>query len=325
VDAGIPVKGMNFARVFKNFFQFNRTNWKATILCFLAAAIFWIFSAFNKNHATTIRFPLRFEFDNQKFVSVNPLPHHISINVSGSGWELFRNTLGIKLPELIIALERPVETKKIPSSSLAPVLTSQLGGLHINYLVTDTLHIYLDERMSRTFRLSADISKVKFRQGYGSTGVLEVVPDSVIIDGPRSIIKSIPDTIILPVSGKQISKSFRDELEVSLFNSESVNRNPPVISVSVEVGPVETFEAKLKVKSINRPRALKSFFTDSVKVILLVPVNQSEDLRGKLSQVNAILDLKDARRGSYQIYPKIIGLPIYAQVVSIDSVSFKIN
>lgn len=316
---------MNFVRVFKNFFQFNRTNWKAIILCFLAAAIFWLFSAFNKNHTTTIRFPLRFEFDSQRFVAVNPLPHHISINVSGSGWELFRKSLGIKLPELVIPLERPSETKKILTTTITPMLTSQLGGLQIIYMVTDTLQVHLDEKMSKTFRLSIDLSKVRYREGFGNVGLVEVVPDSVIIDGPQSIINSIPDTIILPVSAKQISKSFRDELEVPLFNSESVNRNPPVISVSVEVGLVEAFEVKLKVKTINRPRALKSFFTDSVKVILLIPVNQSEDLRGKLSQVNAILDLKDTQRGSHQIYPKIIGLPIYAQVVSIDSVSFKID
>lgn len=316
---------MNFVRVFKNFFQFNRTSWKAIILCFLAAAIFWLFSAFNKNHTTTIRFPLRFEFDNQRFVSVNPLPQHISINVSGSGWELFRKTLGIKLPELVIPLERPSETKKLLTSTLTPILTSQLGRLQIIYMVTDTLQVYLDEKTSKTFRLSIDLSNVRYREGFGNTGLVEVVPDSVVIDGPQSIIKLIPDTIALPMQGKQISKSFSDELEVPLFNSESINRNPPVISVSVEVGKVETIEASLKVKTVNRPGALRSFFTDSVKVILLIPVGQSEDFRGKLSQVNAILDLKDAQRGSFQIYPKIIGLPIYAQVVSIDSVSFKID
>jgi hypothetical protein len=192
-------------------------------------------------------------------------------------------------------------------------------------MVTDTLQVYLDEKTSKTFRLSIDLSKVRYRGGYGNTGLVEVVPDSVIIDGPRSIINSIPDTITLPLSGKQISKSFRDELEVPLFNSESINRNPPVISVSVEVGRVEPLEAKLKVKTINRPPAWKAFFTDSVKVILMVPLNQSEALRETLPQVNAILDLKNVQRGSYQISPKIIGLPIYAQVVSIDSVSFKID
>ena len=80
-------------------------------------------------------------------------------------------------------------------------------------MVTDTLHIHLDEKISKTFRLSVDLSKVKFREGFGSTGVVEVVPDSVVIDGPKSIIKSIPDTIVITVQGKQISKSFHDELK----------------------------------------------------------------------------------------------------------------
>jgi hypothetical protein len=127
------------------------------------------------------------------------------------------------------------------------------------------------------------------------------------------------------VQATQISKSFQDELEVPLFNSESINRNPPVISVSVEVSEVEILEAMIKIKAVNQPRAWKSSLTDSVKVFIRIPVNQSEDLRGKLSQINAILDWKDGVQGSDHLYPKIIGLPFYAQVVSIDSVTFKID
>jgi len=316
---------MNFVRVLLNLFQFNRTNWKAIVLCFLAAAIFWLFNAFNKSHTTTIRFPLRFEFDSQKFVAVNPLPHHISINVSGSGWELFRNTLGIKLPELVIPLERPSETKKILTSTITPILTSQLGGLQIIYMVTDTLHVYLDEKTEKTFRISIDLSKVSYREGFGNTGLVEVVPDSVIIDGPRSIINSIPDTITLPVSGKQIGKSFRDEVEVPLFNSESIQRNPPVVSIRVEVSQMETIETKLKVNVINQPRSWKHNITDSVKVLIQIPASQNEDLTAKLSLANARVDLQGADKGLHKAYPALIGLPVYARVISIDSVSFKID
>jgi hypothetical protein len=316
---------MNFVRVFRNLAQFNRTNWKAVILCLMAATIFWLFNAFNKSHSSTIRFPIHFEYDHQRFVAVSPLPHQININVTGSGWELIRKTLGLKLPELVIPIDRPLDTKKIPARSLAPVLSSQLGGLQINYIVTDTLNIHVDEKVSKTFPLSVDLSNVKFREGFGSTGVVKVVPESVVIDGPKSIIHAIPDTIVLPVQATQISKSFQDELEVPLFNSESINRNPPVISVSVEVTEVEILEAMIKIKTVNQPRAWKSPLTDSVKVFIRIPVNQGEDLREKLSQINAILNWKDGVQGSDHLYPKIIGLPFYAQVVSIDSVTFKID
>ena len=317
---------MDFVRVFMNLFQFNRTNWKAVILCLLAASIFWLFNAFNKSHASTIRFPLHFEYANQQFVAVTPLPRYININVTGSGWDLIRKTWGMKVPDLVIPLERPLDIKKIPSSTLTPVLINQLSGLQINYIVTDTLQINVDEKTSKTFMLSVDLTKVTFREGFGHTGVVELTPDSVVIDGPKSIIATLSDTIVLPVQGQRISKTFHDELEVPLFNSESINRNPPVISVNVLVGAVEIIEVMIKVKAINRSGARKPYFTDSVKVSLQVPVNQKADLIEKSSQLRAMLDLKHVEvKGSYQAYPKIIGLPIYAQVVSIDSVSFKID
>lgn len=317
---------MNFVRVFMNLFQFNRTNWKAVILCLLAASVFWLFNAFNKSHSSTIRFPLHFEFNNQQFVAVSPLPHEITINVTGSGWDLIRKTFGMKVPDLVISLDRPLETKKIPATALTPVLISQLRGLQINYILTDTLYLNVDEKISKTFKLSANLNRVKFREGFGNISAVKLSPDSVVIDGPKSIISTIPDTIVLMVQGKQISKSFHDELEVPLYNSESINRNPPVISVKVEVGPVEQIGKMIKLKAVNQSQGLKSYFTDSVKVIIQVPVNKKEDLRQKLSQLNAMLDLRNViTRGSYQLLPKIIGLPIYAQVVSIDSVSFKID
>jgi YbbR domain-containing protein len=316
---------MNFVRVFINLFQFNRTNWKAAMLCFLAAAIFWIFNAFNKSHSSTIRFPLQFSYDNQRFVPISPLPHNVSINVSSTGWDLMRKTVGFKFPELIIPLERPLETKKIPANTLSSLLISQMGGMQINYVATDTLHIHLDEKMSKTFRLAVDMSRLKFREGFGNTGPVVVVPDSVVIDGPSSLVKALPDTISIPARGTQINKSFQDELEVPLINSASLNRNPPVVTVKIEVGPIETMEAMIKVKTINWPRPFRSVRTDSVKISVQVPAAQREDFKGKLSEIHALLDLKDIAKGSHQVTPTIIGLPIYARVISIGSVSFKID
>lgn len=316
---------MRFVRGFTNLFQFNRKNWKAIILCFLAAATFWLFSAFNKNHNTTLRFPLQFEFDKERYVAVKPLPNQIRINVSGSGWELFRKTLGIKLPELIIPLEQPSELKKLPAIGLTPIIASQLGGLKINYMVTDSLLIQLDERKSKTFRIAVDISKLTFREGFGSMGDLRVVPDTVIVDGPRSIINAIPDTIILVVKAAQLNKSLNEELEVPLFGSESVNRNPPVVEVHLSIGPVEVIEAMIKVKAVNQSRKPKSLLTDSVKVLIQIPVDKSEDFKSKLSEVIALVNVKDLESGEDQLYPMIIGLPAYARVVSIDSVAYKID
>jgi hypothetical protein len=290
----------------------------------MAAAIFWLFNAFNKSHSSTIRFPLHFDYDNQHYVAAKPLPHQININVTGTGWELIRKTLGVKLPELVIPVERPLETRKIPAAAITPLLATQLGSLEINYISTDTLRIQLEEKTTKTFRLAADLSKVKFREGYGSTGTVDIVPDTVVIDGPRSIIRSIPDTITLPLLAAGISKSFLDEVEVPLFNSEAVNRNPPVVSIRVEVGELETIEVVVKVNAIHKPRSVKGI-ADSVKAFIQIPVEQHEDFQEKLSDLKALIDMKDAGKNNTQLYPRVIGLPIYARVISIDSLSYKID
>jgi hypothetical protein len=314
---------MNFVRVIINLFQFNRTNWKAVILCLLAAAIFWLFNAFNKSHSSTIRFPLRFEYNEAQFVPLNPLPHNISINVTGSGWELFRKTFGVKLPELVIPLDRPLEIKKISASTLTPVLIAQLGSLQINYIATDTLRIQLDEKVVKTFHLAVDLRTINYRTGYGNTGIISVLPDTVVIDGPQGIINTIPDTILLPIKASPLSKTFREEVEVPLFKSVAINRNPPVVTVVIEAGPVETIETTVKVTLLNQPRSLKNRFADSVKVRIQIPVDQRENFHKQTSQVKAWIDFGRAKNGSY--VPSITGLPLYAQVVSIDSLSYKID
>lgn len=290
----------------------------------MAAAIFWLFNAFNKSHSSTIRFPLHFDYNHQRYVAVKPLPHQISINVTGTGWELIRKTLGVKLPELVIPVEQPLEIKKIPAVTITPLLATQLGSLEINYIITDTLRIQLEEKSTKTFRLAADLSKVRFREGYGSTGTVDIVPDTVVIDGPRSIIRSIPDTITLPLLAAGISKSFQDEVEVPMFNSETVNRNPPVVTVRVEVGELETIEVVVKVKAVHKPRTVKGI-ADSVKAFIQIPVEQHEDFQEKLSGLEALVDMKNTGKNNTQLYPRLIGLPAYARVISIDSLSYKID
>jgi hypothetical protein len=314
---------MNFVRVVINLFQFNRTNWKAVILCLLAATVFWLFSAFNKSHSSTIRFPLHFDYDDQRYVAIKPLPHQININVTGSGWELIRKTLGVKVPEMVIPVERPLETRKIPAIAITPLLASQLGNLKINYISIDTLRLQLEEKTTKTFRLAADLSKIRFKDGYGSTGSVDIVPDTVVIDGPRSIIHSIPDTIRLPILAAGISKSFRDEIEVPLFNSEAVNRNPPVVTVRVEVGEVETIEVNVAVNVIHK-RNVK-VLADSVKAFIQIPVEQREDFKDKLSYIKALIDVKNSEKNNRRLSPRIVGLPVYARVISIDSLSYKID
>ncbi len=314
---------MNFPRVFVNLFQFNRTNWKAVALCVMAAAIFWIFNAFNKNYTTNIRFPLRFDYNQERYIPVGSLPQQISINVSGNGWDLFRKSLGVRLPELTIPLDRPLEVRKIVGSTLPPLFINQVDGLQINYILSDTLRLQIDEKDSHRFRLYPDLSKVSFREGFGRISKISIVPDSITLEGPKSLLHQFSDSLKISLPQVNLDKPFSEEVEIVIPHDESLSRNPPVVRVTFEVGALEIIETNVKVSLINIPASVKSSFVDSVKMSVRIPSAQKIDFQSNMINVRARVDLSSKSKGTQKVYPELFGMPTYAEVLSLDSLTVK--
>jgi len=316
---------MNFIRVFVNLFQFNRTNWKAVALCFIAAAIFWLFNAFNKNYSTNLRFPLRFDYSREKFIPLDNLPRDVRVNVSGNGWDLFRKSIGIKLPDLSISLPKPTEVKIIVASSLTPSFSEQLGsGLRINYIVNDTLRLQIDELDSHQFKLFVDLSQVTFREGYGRVSAVVVIPDSVKLIGAKSLLHQMPDSIALILPKSELDDRFKKEIEIVIPNRESITRSASVASVMFEVGSVEKIDAYVTTTLVNANRSFKQTFIDSVKVSFRIPKAQVATFNDDRHLIVAIAQMKNKPKGMYRLQPTLTGLPKYVEVLAIDSVSVKV-
>jgi len=316
---------MNFIRVFVNLFQFNRTNWKAVALCFIAAAIFWLFNAFNKNYSTNLRFPLRFDYSREKFIPLDNLPRDVRVNVSGNGWDLFRKSIGIKLPDLSISLPKPTEVKIIVASSLTPSFSEQLGsGLRINYIVNDTLRLQIDELDSHQFKLFVDLSQVTFREGYGRVSAVVVIPDSVKLIGAKSLLHQMPDSIALILPKSELDDRFKKEIEIVIPNRESITRSASVASVMFEVGSVEKIDAYITTTLVNANRSFKQTFIDSVKVSFRIPKAQVATFNDDRHLIVAIAQMKNKPKGMYRLQPTLTGLPKYLEVLAIDSVSVKV-
>lgn len=314
---------MNLIKVVNNLFQFNRTNWKAVALCFLAAAIFWLFNAFNKDYSTDISFPLRFDYNTEHYAPVGQLPNRVKINVSGNGWDLFRKSSGLRKPELVIALERPTEVKKVVGSTLPILFNDQLGGLKINHIVTDTLRLDIDDRDSHRFKLYADVSQVQFIEGYGRISALVFLPDTVELQGPKKLLHQLPDSLFIQLPKVILDNSYREELEVAVPFGESIARNPPVVTVMFEVGPVEMVEKKIPVQVLSIPSGILASRVDSMTLIVQIPRNLRDDFESRMGEVMARIDLKGKARGTYYVKPDVEGLPNYAEVLSYDSLKIQ--
>lgn len=310
---------MNLLRAIGNFLRFDRANWKAVLLCFFVAIVFWVFNAFNKGYSTNVKFQLHVEYDTEKFSPVSPLPINIVLNVKGNGWDLFRSYVGIQLPALTIAAEKPLEVKRLVGESLRPQLEPQLGRLQINYVVTDTLKLNLDERDAHRFKVVVSFQYVNFKNGFGIISPVVVLPDSISLDGSKNLLHSLPDSIVLFPDVSQLSEDFNEEMEIPLADLTSLTRNPPTVKVMFEVGKVIEIDRKVKLA---QPPDNKSHWPDSVSVRFVIPAKQKQHFNLEAYKFNAKAVSMQPPSANL-LLPIVYNLPSYAKVVSVDTLSFK--
>lgn len=310
---------MNILRFLFNLLRIDRANWKAVALCVLTAVVFWIFNAFNKNYSTNVHFPLLFEFDGERYAPAQHLPKTVNLNVTGNGWDLFRKHLGLKVPTLIIPLEHPTEVKKIVGSTLIPILATQLGNLKINFVVTDTLNLQIDERDAHRYKLVADVSEISFKKGFGRVSPVVVLPDSVRLEGPQSWLHSLGDTIFLKVGDTNVKKDFRDEVEILFSGNDFVKRNPTMAQVMFEVGQVIEVTKQIKVLVDKKSNLIVA---DSVKAQFQIPTNRVEEFNVLSREIYSQVSAKFLKLNNGMI-PKVMNVPPYAQLLRVDSVITK--
>jgi len=308
---------VSFFRIIVNLFQFNRTNWKAVVLCIAAATVFWLFSELNNKHTANLRFPLYFNFDRERYVPMD-MPQNIALNVSGNGWELLRNNLGIRVMPLEITLDRPTEVKKIVASTLASVFSGQLNSLEIHHVLTDTLYVQVEPHDVHKFKIRADLSKISFRKGYGRISSVVLHPDTIELAGPKSIVHGLPDSITVVASPKRISENYSEELEVMV--PSKVERNPSVIDVMFEVGEIVEIKKNIKLEFTHIPeKANLSLREDSILYSLLIPKRDADKINVVFKDAKAIVDLSDLKKGESKLVPTLQGLPPYVQKTSSDT------
>ena len=313
---------MGFFKSIFNLLRFNKKNWKAVVLCVFAATVFWFFNALNKNYTTNLSFPLVFDYNDNVYIPIRPLPNEVKINVTGLGWNLFRRSTGLKVPPLIIPLEHPEQIRKIVGSTLPAFFANQLDGFEINFILTDTLHIAIEHKMQRKVKLHLDTPSILFRKGYGISSEPVVSPDSIYIEGPITLIEALSLPVNLKVLQRNIDEDFSEDVEVKFLNQELIKRNPPTVSVRFKVDKLIEIVDSVDLKIANATMSSRPYIEMKQWVCTYaIPEKMLKEYRP--DSVYAIVDLKDFKRGEIKVLPVLQGLPPFTHVIKADSVLVK--
>jgi YbbR domain-containing protein len=213
-----------------------KTDYKAIFICLLAAIIFWIMNALNKEgYSEKISFPLQFSYNDSLYIPTQPLPQKISVNVSGSGWSLLRKALAFDITPIKYTISKPLKTKLLNTGSLTDSLSEYIKDVKINYVVADRFELEFDRKISREFRVKIDSSNISLKDRYVITSLINVNPRTIILEGPESVLDEMGSTILVKVPTRRLQENYDDEVALPLPKNTLIKANKDRVTVSFEV------------------------------------------------------------------------------------------
>ena len=283
----------------------------------MGAATFWLFRALNKSHSALISYPIEFVFNVDSTVIMNPLPTTIKIDVSSGGWNLFRRTLIFSIDPIQVELDNPSEVNFLTQSFLSPIVEDQLKGLTINYIVTDTLFLSIERKITKRMILKVDSLSLPLEEDYQLMSNITIQPDHVVLTGPKSIINSFESDFYITLDENNIDENFYGRIEVPIVFEDLIQSDPSEVNVSFEVEKFKNVKIGVPIILQNFPSNRVTTLLDSiVDVTYRVKESFKEDFSSEDFYV--VLDYDFLKTDSLGV-PVLIKYPDTLRTVSIDS------
>jgi len=231
----------------------SSTSWKVITLCFIGAATFWLFSALGKDYSYRIKHPIEFVFDTDSLVAVRPLPKYVDIDVSGGGWDLFKESFWFSSDPVRFELENPAAIRFLTRPTILPILTEGLYQYRVNFLFSDTLFIDIDRKSSELVNLAIDSTSISLEEDYRIISPITISPDTATIFGPTSFLDSLKEVYIVNFDFDKLDEDFSNEVTVNLPEGFDIYSEPANINVAFRVDRFLTKELPMEIELINFP------------------------------------------------------------------------
>lgn len=216
--------------------QSQKTDYKAVAVSVLAAVVFWIMNALNKEgYSQKMSFPLQFLYNDSLFIPTQPLPEKISVNVSGNGWSLLRKVFTSDATSIKYSVAKPLKTRFLNTGSLTDSLSEYIKDIKVNYVVADRFELEFDRKISKKFTVKVDSANINLNDRYVISSLINVNPRIVTLEGPETVLLSMNSTIYVKIPTKRLQENYDDEIKLPLPQNALIKASKDRVAVSFEV------------------------------------------------------------------------------------------
>jgi len=286
------------------------------ILCLVLASGFWIFTSMNETYESEFDYQLEYTNAPKGKIAKVDLERLLKVKLKGKGWDLFSYLRRSKSNALKVNLS-VIQDEAVSESDINDLLDNEVSGNNINVIKFNPkeIPVSFEKKFSRKVPLILN-TDLTFKEGYYQKGNIKIVPDSILVSGPESLVEEIKvwetDTLKLETLSKAVTKKIglRKTKKNITFDNYLVN---------CEINVIQFTEKKLNIEvDLTNANLLNLLLIPStVELKCMVPVDEYDNINE--DDFSIVADYKN-NKGT-----DVINLTVARKPVFINQINFYPN
>jgi hypothetical protein len=300
-------------------------DWAVFSLCLLIATSVWTLNKLNKkNYTTLIEYPINLHETEKNVVAYQAPPDHITVNVSGTGWDLLKLSFGIELEPLGVWVDSPLDITFFPTNSFEEGLKSRLHYVKINHIVEDSLFFNYDKIIEKQVFLYLDDTRIDYEPNYRRVSFFTLIPSLVTFRGPTTLINQLADSLLVVIPEEEIDGDYSEYVELEYLRDPLLKVSPQQVKVAFEVDLFLKKQTKIPIQLKNFPNDSSAYISENSLKLDYVTRRRDEMIELPDSCV-VILDYMMRNTKDSTLTPTQVDLPSYFTSWSLNPDTIKIH
>lgn len=190
------------------------------VLLFLAA-IYWFFTSLSEKYTYFTYYSINYTNIPENLLFQNTPVTNVEVQIEASGFEILGHKLKSKELQFDVSDFNALGDYKyfyLPNRQIHTI-QKQLKDIKLLHFNKDSLIVYLGNLKTKKVPIISHV-KLNFKPGFKLTEQLQIVPDSIEVNGPEKFIDSIHDIKTKSEKRNDINADLNFEIDLLLPNSE---------------------------------------------------------------------------------------------------------
>lgn len=270
------------------------------MVCILVAAFLWLLTSLTRPYKVYVDFDLQFNNVARLGIKESNLPDKVTVELEDYGYNIvgyrYRNkshTIYIDFNDYRIFKNIKRNESFILLNNHPELISHQLSNeVKVIKIDPDTIFISNVEREGKKVPVYFS-SNLLFEKQFMQSAVVKIIPDSVTISGPKSVLNKIDSVSTEMLERDKVSESFEERVKISRNGmGQEIQITPAVVKVQVKVQEFTEGLVEVPIEAINTPPGMGIIFIpQTAKIKYRVTLDNFNKV--KANNFRVIADCKD--------------------------------